>query len=118
MDTSGDADPGGVIAFRFAAAPEPGGFDMRVLDVQRPALVLWEVVDGPEEWVGTRVRFDLKEEDGYTIVLFAHLGWREVGEFMHHCSTKWATFLMSLKEYVETGTGRPAPADLQVSNWH
>ena len=26
---------------------------------------------------------------------------------MHHCSTKWATFLVSLKSLVETGTGSP-----------
>ena len=36
-------------------------------------------------------------------------GWREPVEFMHHCSTKWATFLLSLKQLVETGTGAPDP---------
>ena len=40
---------------------------------------------------------DLKQEDDYTIVLFEHQGWKEPVEFMHHCSTKWATYLMSLK---------------------
>ena len=49
----------------------------------------------------------------YTIVQFEHEGWREPVEFMYHCSTKWATFLMSLKELVETGHGRPAPDDVQ-----
>jgi hypothetical protein len=37
---------------------------------------------------------------------------------MSHCSTKWATFLMSLKAFVETGTGAPHPHDVQISNWH
>ena len=36
---------------------------------------------------------------------------------MHHCSTKWAAYLMSLKELVETGQGAPAPNDVQISNW-
>ena len=80
--------------------------------------MLWEVVEGPEEWIGTHVAFELSQEDGYTIVMFAHTGWREAVPFMYHCSTKWATFLMSLKRYVETGTGQPAPNDVQVSNWH
>ncbi len=31
-DTTGDDAVGGVIRFRFAGAPEPGGFDMKVLD--------------------------------------------------------------------------------------
>jgi hypothetical protein len=37
---------------------------------------------------------------------------------MYHCSTKWATFLMSLKALIETGKGDPAPDDVQISNWH
>ena len=37
---------------------------------------------------------------------------------MYHCSTKWATFLMSLKMLVETGKGEPAPRDVKISNWH
>jgi uncharacterized protein YndB with AHSA1/START domain len=113
-DTSGDGDVGGVLQFRF----EPGGFDMKVLEAEPAQAVLWEVVDGPVEWIGTQVRFELTEEDGFTIVLFSHEGWREPVEFMHHCSTKWAIFLMSLKKLVETGKGDPAPYDVRISNWH
>ncbi len=113
-DTTGDSDLGGVIQFRFV----PGGFDMKVVDAQPGQLVLWEVVDGPEEWIGTQVRFELKQEDGFTIVLFRHEGWKEPVEFMYHCSTKWATYLMSLKKLVETGKGDPSPRDVQISNWH
>lgn len=61
---------------------------------------------------------ELSRAEGHTIVFFRHLGWAEPVEFMHHCSTKWATFLMSLKELLETGTGRPAPHDVRISNWH
>jgi uncharacterized protein YndB with AHSA1/START domain len=114
QDTDGDGAVGGVLRFRF----EPGGFDMLVLEARPTELVRWEVVDGPEEWIGTQIRFELKEEDGYTIVLFSHRGWREPVEFMYHCSTKWATFLMSLKQLVETGKGEPAPNDVRISNWH
>ena len=112
-DTSGDSD--GTLKFRFG---EVGGFDMKVLDLQPGKRVLWEVVDGPAEWVGTTVSFDLAQDGDWTVVLFAHAGWREPVEFMSHCSTKWATFLMSLKALVETGTGAPHPHDVQVSNWH
>jgi len=80
--------------------------------------VRWEVVEGPPEWIGTQVQFELTQEDGYTIVLFRHEGWKEPVEFMFHRSTKWATFLMSLKQLVETGQGEPAPNDVRISNWH
>jgi uncharacterized protein YndB with AHSA1/START domain len=110
-DTSGSADVGGVLQFRFP----PGGFDMEVLDARPSEHVLWQVVDGPEEWVGTTVRWDLRQDGDHTIVMFAHQGWHEPVEFMHHCSTKWGTYLMSLKALVETGTGSPAPDDVHVA---
>lgn len=37
---------------------------------------------------------------------------------MSHCSTKWATFLMSLKALDETGSGAPDPRDVKISDWH
>ncbi len=114
-DTTGDAAPGGTIKFRFG---EAGGFDMKVLDLRPHARVEWEVTDGPEEWIGTTVDFKLRQDGDYTIVLFKHQGWQEPVEFMHHCSTKWGTFLMSLKSLVETGEGAPAPRDVQISDWH
>ncbi|MFV2100239.1 SRPBCC family protein [Micromonospora sp. LOL_024] len=114
VETTGDGDVGGVLQFRFV----PGGFDMKVVETRPAELVLWEVVDGPEEWIGTQVRFELKVEDDFTILLFRHEGWREPVEFMYHCSTKWAIYLMSLKKLVETGTGEPAPDDVRISNWH
>jgi uncharacterized protein YndB with AHSA1/START domain len=49
---------------------------------------------------------------------FGHVNWREAVEFTAHCSTKWATFLLSLRDLVEAGKGRPAPNDIQIGNWH
>jgi hypothetical protein len=80
--------------------------------------VSWQVVDGPEEWLATTVEWDLHRDGDYTIVLFRHAGWREPVEFMYHCSTKWGSFLMSLKSLVETGAGSPAPRDVPISDWH
>ena len=113
-DTKGDTAVGGTLQFRFGPA---GGFDMTVLDLQPDRRVFWEVVDGPAEWIGTTIEFSLRQEEGYTIVLFKHAGWREPVEFMHHCSTKWATFLLSLKSLVEQGKGTPHPDDVMIDNW-
>jgi hypothetical protein len=77
--------------------------------------VSWKVVGGPDEWMGTLVDFRLRDDGDRTIVLFQHEGWKESGEFMHHCSTKWATFLMSLKAQLETGEGKPSPNDVHVA---
>ena len=118
-DVRGDGDTGGVLQFRFRFddSPDPDGFDMRVVEAKPAERVLWEVIDGPGEWIGSRISFELRTEGDYAIVMFAHEGWREPVEFMHHCSTKWATFLVSLKAYVETGKGAPAPNEQLVGDW-
>lgn len=113
-NTQGESRIGGVLRFRFGA----GGFDMKVLELHPATSVLWQVVEGPEEWIGTKVAWELKQQDGYTIILFKHQGWREPVEFMHHCSTKWAVFLMSLKSLLETGKGSPDPNDIKIDNWN
>ncbi|NRF39606.1 SRPBCC domain-containing protein [Pedobacter foliorum] len=103
-----------IIQFRFGA----GGFDMKVVDLNSPSLVVWELAEGPEEWMGTTISFELKQENEYVILLFKHLNWKEPVEFMHHCSTKWAIFLMSLKSLIETGKGTPDPFDVKIDNWN
>jgi len=118
-DTQGHSQIGELLKFRFSSdGKEIGGFDIKVLELQPGKRVAWQVVEGPTEWVGTKISFDLKQEDGYAIVLFNHQGWSEPVEFMHHCSTKWAIFLMSLKSLVETGKGNPSPDDVRIGNWH
>ena len=117
-DAQGESKVGGALKFRFSAGGiDIGGFEMKVLELEPAKRVLWQVVDGPDEWIGTEVAWELKQEGEYSIVLFKHQGWKEPVEFMHHCSTKWATFLMSLKSMVETGSGRPAPDDVKIDHW-
>ncbi|MCH5719511.1 SRPBCC family protein [Niabella hibiscisoli] len=109
-DTTGE--PGtveGIIAFRFMA----GGFDMRVKTVTQN-LVEWEVVAGEPQWIGSVIRWELKQVDDYVVILFKHEGWKEATEFMHHCSTKWAIFLMSLKDLIEKLKGSPNPRDVKI----
>lgn len=114
-DTKGNPAVNGKTKFTFG---DKGFFEMKTLEAKPSSHLLWEVTDGPPEWIGTKIRFDLKEEDGQTTILFKHEDWREPVEFMHHCSTKWAIFLMSLKSLVETGTGSPFPDDVKIDNWN
>jgi uncharacterized protein YndB with AHSA1/START domain len=112
-DTRGESQVGGVIEFRFGSR---GGVDMKVLEQEPAKRVLWQVVGGPADWLGTKVSFELRQDNDFTIVLFKHEGWKEPVEFMHHCSTKWATFLLSCKGLLENGRGAPYPDDVHISN--
>ena len=113
-DTRGTSKVGDVIEFRFGTR---GHMDMRVLELETGKRVLWQVVDGPKEWIGTKISFDLKQNGDFTGVSFKHQGWKEPIEFMHHCSTKWASYMLSLKQFLETGTGSAFPDDVEISNW-
>jgi uncharacterized protein YndB with AHSA1/START domain len=119
-DTTGTSKVGGVIEFRFYASDRTimGEMHMDVLKLDENKLVHWRVKSGPPEWIGTDITFNLSQEEDTTIVLFGHRNWREPVEFMAHCSMKWATFLLSLRELVETGKGKPAPNDVKIDNWN
>ena len=103
---TGNASVGGLINFGFC--------DMQVLTAEPDTLVSWRCTRGPPEWLGTDVSFRLEWKEGQTFVLFKHAGWKEPVEFMHHCSTKWATFLFSLRDFVERGKGTPEPHDVKI----
>src|SRR5918994_5332086 len=60
-NTQGEGKVGGVLQFRFGA----GGFDMKLLGLRPGKRGLWQVIDGPPEWIGTKVRWDLKQEGDY-----------------------------------------------------
>lgn len=119
-NTTGISDVGKTMTFQFHDPKGAiiGEFEMEVLKQEPFKKVQWTCKSGPVEWVGTEITFDLKEENEFTIVLFGHRNWEESNEFTAHCSTKWAVFLMSLKELVETGKGRPAPRDIKIDNWN
>jgi uncharacterized protein YndB with AHSA1/START domain len=119
-ETEGEDQTGGKIQFTFRsqAGEVKGIMIMQVEQLEPGTLVRWRCVDGPPEWIGTIVTFDLSEQDGQTIILFGHRNWAEAVGFMAHCSMKWAVFLLSLREYVETGKGRPSPGDLKIDNWN
>jgi uncharacterized protein YndB with AHSA1/START domain len=112
-DTSGAGGVGSVIKFRFNGM----GPDFEVIELQTDSIVRWRHSgEMPEAWIGTEVSFHLKSSGSQTYVLFLHCNWKESSDFMGHCSTKWAVFLLSLKEAIETGSGRPYPNDIHIDH--
>lgn len=119
-ETTGDEQVGGKIEFTFRTETRDvkGKMIMEISELNKDRNVRWRCIDGPPEWVGTDLTFDLSEQDGQVIIIFGHRNWKEEIEFMAHCSTKWAVFLLSLRDYVETGKGKPSPHDLKIDNWN
>ena len=119
-ETTGTAKLGGTLDVRFrnTEGKQIGQmeFELTKLDTNRE--VRWRFLEGPPEWLGTDVTFEMTEDGDMTVLVFGHRNWKEPVEFMAHCSMKWAVFLLSLRELVEKGKGKPAPDDLKIDNWN
>ena len=114
--TTGDPTPGGRLVFNFGAPDRIVAVD--VVSATPDSQVVWRFgVGGPDEWVDTTATFDLERSGDETVLRFAHAGWREPVEFMGHCTTKWAYFLLGLKAGFEGGKATPFPDDLHISSW-
>ena len=107
----GESSEGSKLRF-FFGQPEPAAV-MEVTRLDPDGHVHWNCVEGADEWVGTKLAFDLTQSGDETVVLFTHADWRDPSEFMAHCSARWAYFILSLKSLVETGKGTPFPDDLR-----
>ena len=110
-DTRGSGDVGAVIEFRFG----DDGPDFEVIELVPDRRVRWRHRgDMPEAWKGTEILFELETRGKHTFVNFSHYNWREADDFLAHCSTKWAIFMMSIKSCIETGAGHPYPDDVHI----
>ncbi|HVY96194.1 MAG TPA: SRPBCC domain-containing protein [Solirubrobacterales bacterium] len=112
---SGEDSVGGRLAVHIGD-PERAAAVFEVLE-REPRRIVWRCVEGPEDWLDTRVTFALEPcGDGGTTLLFKHEGWREENEFMHGCSTNWGAYLMSLRSGAE-GNGFNAYPGGEISRW-
>ena len=112
-DTSGAGEVGSIIQFRFNGE----GPDFEVIELVTDSIVHWRHSGNmPEAWMGTEVSFRLQADEDQTYVLFLHENWKQSSDFMGHCSTKWAVFMLSLKQALETGKGQPHPHDIHIDH--
>jgi uncharacterized protein YndB with AHSA1/START domain len=87
--------PGGYMVKMGIAALEPG------------RAVQWTVQQGAPDWAGTRITWDLTPVEGGTRIRFGHREWASTEGSFPYTAWNWAWYLTSLKEYLETGRGRP-----------
>ena len=104
--------------------------EMKIVELVPFSFVKWHCVAGGEEWVGTKITFELISGDKtvllnnypeiggqveqqqnaeVTLLRFHHENWRAETLMFAECNYTWALFLKSLKLYCETGNGLPWP---------
>lgn len=104
--------------------------EMRITELGPSESVKWECLAGDAQWVGTTLSFQLQaadkttllnahpeirgqieqlRDDGGTLLVFRHDGWKDYTLMFAECSYTWGQFLRSLKLWCETGKGTPWP---------
>ncbi|HLI18704.1 MAG TPA: SRPBCC domain-containing protein [Rhodanobacteraceae bacterium] len=74
--------------------------------------VAWNVLSAAmPNWAGTTVEFEMDADGGDTMLHFKHQGFQQADDLFAMSATIWASFLISLKQYLETGHGTPHPDD-------
>lgn len=78
--------------------------------------VVWEVLDAlidiPElrnkrEWVGTRILWEIVEQEEVSTLILTHHGLNSGLECFSICENGWNSFTESLSNYLNTGQGQP-----------
>ncbi|WP_067151429.1 SRPBCC family protein [Pseudotamlana agarivorans] len=73
----------------------------KILVLVENSKIVWECIVSDEEWVGTKVSFELIEKDKVITIKLKHFDWRARTEFYGWCNYNWAMFLYRLKNHCE-----------------
>ena len=109
--TTGNTREGGVLSFHFGEHT----VEMTIIELVPDRTVRWRCTVDSGEWKETYLTFKLLETPEQVFVNFSHTGWAAQTELCSHCNTKWAVFLLSLKDYLEKGKGKPFPDDIHIN---
>lgn len=110
-DADLDSRAGGSGEIRFAERTRV--IKLEVEELEPPARIVWKVLSAAmPTWANTNVEFKLDADGAGTLLHFAQRGFLEVDDFFAMSATAWASFLFSLKQYLETGQGMPHPDDI------
>lgn len=69
----------------------------KILELVENSKIVWKCIASDEEWVDTKVSFELTEKDNNTMVILKHFDWSQRTNFYRWYSYNWAMFLYRLK---------------------
>jgi hypothetical protein len=76
------------------------------LETKSPMLTEWRCETG-DEWNGTRLRFELRDNGVTTGLRFSHEGWASETEYFTNCNTTWGELMYRLKAVAEGKSNGP-----------
>ena len=76
----------------------------RLIELIPNQKIIWEVTDSnlsfltkTDEWIGTKIAFDINQKESNTLVTFTHAGLTPKFECYGNCSGAWTQYMEQLK---------------------
>jgi uncharacterized protein YndB with AHSA1/START domain len=97
---------GSLAEFRFTQWGA-GILQFEIAELDQNENVRWISRQGPPQWTGTSVIWQLIPAHNGTKLVFTHDGFAQIDKVYESTRGNWDYFLDSLKSYLETGKGTP-----------
>jgi len=75
-------------------------FRMCIAELIPEKRVIWECLGDFDEWIGTKLIWEIMADDDATKLRFTHGNWRSTDSWFATCNTTWGALMYRLKDYV------------------
>lgn len=86
----------------------------RYKTIQENKRTILQCVEGSGPWQNSELLFELDQAADQVFVTLTHQNDASSEDDFLYFSTKWPCYLLSLRNFVETGKGRPYPDDVKI----
>lgn len=86
----------------------------RLTALEENALVGFQCVSGPGAWQDSQLEFTFRRDEKQVWVGLIHENESASEDDFVYFSTKWPIYLLSMRDFIENGTGRPYPKDTKI----
>lgn len=83
-------------------------------NIQENKSITIQCVDGPGPWQDSELIFALSQSNEQVFLTLTHQNAAASEEDFLYFNTKWVCYLISLRDLVETGKGRPFPNEIKI----
>ncbi|MGV7222663.1 MAG: hypothetical protein ACQ9MH_14185 [Nitrospinales bacterium] len=109
--TDGNAEIGEILDLHFSDVVT---LSFKIVALQENALVHLHCVSGPGPWQGGYLTFSCRQDDDQVWVGLLHENDSASDDDFLYFNTKWPCYLLSLRDLIESGKGRPYPNDVKI----
>jgi uncharacterized protein YndB with AHSA1/START domain len=110
---SSTAEANGNLRLGFAGLTT---LEFEIVDNQPPERLLLNCTGQPEIWDQSSLEFRTENAEKQTYLYLTHSKESASDIDFLYFNTKWPLFLVSLKDFVELGSGRPYPNDQRIDH--